>query len=188
MCINKVADYVSKGMINEARQAASALKDFRKTKHTIERNNPLYHKNPFHIYRINNGSMNNGSDYIFKFSKFIAENIAVQMYIDEPYNILQEKNAYFDATHTQVHGFKSFGLWTYHPTMWETIRLASMEMCMENTKNISTFFIFLNEILSDVTGKRDYKFNPRCFMCDEGRANYNAIKNVYDEEFCAEGV
>ena len=44
MCINKVTDYVSKGMINEARQAASALKDFRKTKHTIERNNPLYHE------------------------------------------------------------------------------------------------------------------------------------------------
>ena len=44
MCINKVADYVSKGMINEARQAASALKDFRKTKRTIERNSPLYHE------------------------------------------------------------------------------------------------------------------------------------------------
>ena len=44
MCINKVADYVSKGMINEARQVASALKDFRKTKWTIERNNPLYHE------------------------------------------------------------------------------------------------------------------------------------------------
>ena len=44
MCINKVADYVSKGMVTEARQAASALKDFRKTKHTIERSNPLYHE------------------------------------------------------------------------------------------------------------------------------------------------
>ena len=66
--------------------------------------------------------MNIGSDYIFKFSTFIAENIAVQMDIDEPYNILQEENPYFDATHTQVHGFKSFGLWTYHPTMWETER------------------------------------------------------------------
>ena len=73
------------------------------------------------------------------FSKFIAENIAVWMDIDGPYNILQEENAYFDATHTQVHGFKLFGLWTYHPTMWETIRLASMEMCTENTKDISTF-------------------------------------------------
>ena len=44
MCINKVADYVSKGMVTEARQAASALKDFRKTKRTIERSDPLYHE------------------------------------------------------------------------------------------------------------------------------------------------
>ena len=139
MCINKVADYVSKGMVTEARQAASALKDFRKTKCTIERSNPLYHEDlnsfdavgilkkkmdetdPFHIYRINNRSMNNGSDYVFKFLRFIAENIAVCMDINEPYNILQEENAYFDATHTRVHGFKSFGLWTYHPTMHQMI-------------------------------------------------------------------
>ena len=95
---------------------------------------------PFHIYRINNGSMNNGSDYVFKFSKFIAENIAVCMDINEPYNILQEENAYFDTTHTRVHGFKSFGLWTYHPTMHETIRLASMEMRSKNMNDISTFY------------------------------------------------
>ena len=44
MCINKITDYVSKGMINKARQVVSALKDFRKTKCTIERNNPLYHE------------------------------------------------------------------------------------------------------------------------------------------------
>ena len=44
MCINKVADYVSKGMVTEARQAASALKYFRKTKRTIKRSNPLYHE------------------------------------------------------------------------------------------------------------------------------------------------
>ena len=41
--------------------------------------------------------MNNGSDYVFKFSRFIAENIAVHMDIDQPYNILQEENAYFDT-------------------------------------------------------------------------------------------
>ena len=73
MCINKVADYVSKGMVTEARQAASALKDFKKTKHTIERSNPLYHEDlnsfdavgilkkkmdetdPFHIYVMDHG-------------------------------------------------------------------------------------------------------------------------------------
>ena len=54
-----------------------------------------------------------------------------------------------------------------------------MEMRSENTEDISTFFVLLNEVLREVTGKEDYMFNPRCFMCDEGGANYNAIKNVW---------
>ena len=115
--------------------------------------------------------MNNGSDYVFKFLRFIAENITVCMDINKPYNILQEENAYFDAMHTRVHGFKSFGLWTYHPTMHQMIQLASMEMQSENTNDISTSFMLLNEVLREVTGKEDYMFNLRCFMCDEGVAN-----------------
>ena len=40
-----------------------------------------------------------------------------------------------------------------------------------------------NEILQKVTGKPDYKFNPRYFMCNEGDTNHKAIKYVYGEEF-----
>ena len=61
-------------------------------------------------------------------------------------------------------------------------------MQSENMNDISTFFMLLNEVLREVTGKEDYMFNPRCFMCGEGGANYNAIKKVYGEEFCAERV
>ena len=63
-----------------------------------------------------------------------------------------------------------------------------MEMQSEKTNDISTFFMLLNEVLREVTGKENYMFNPRCFMCGEGGANYNAIKKVYGEEFCAESV
>ena len=65
-------------------------------------------KDEFYIYRINNGSMNESSDYVFKSSKVMAE-LAIQMDVEGPENILQEENAYFDATHTRVHGFKSLG-------------------------------------------------------------------------------
>ena len=53
--------------------------------------------------------------------------LAIKMDIDGDENIMQTENAYFDATH-RVHGFKSFGLWVYHPSMWRILCLASMEI------------------------------------------------------------
>ena len=44
--------------------------------------------------------------------------LAIKMDIDGDEDIMQTENAYFDATHSRVHGFKSFGLWVYHPSMW----------------------------------------------------------------------
>ena len=61
--------------------------------------------------------------------------------------------------------------------------LAGMEIWTENTADI-TFFCLFNEILSQVRGKQVYKFNPRCFVCDEAGTNYNAIRHIYGEEYC----
>ena len=108
--------------------------------------------------------------------------LTVQMDVIGPENILQQENAYFDVTHTCVHRLKSLGLWLYHPTMRKIIRLASMDIRTENTKDIALFFTMFNVILQKVTGKPDYKFNPRYFMCDEGRTNHKAIKYVYGED------
>ena len=94
--------------------------------------------------------------------------LAVQMDVNGPENILQVENAYFDATHIHVHGFKSLGLWLYHPTMRKTIRMASMNIRTENSKDIALFFTLFNEILQKVTGKPEYKFNPWYFLCDKG--------------------
>ena len=55
-------------------------------------------KDEFYIYKINNGSMINCSDYVFKSSRVMAE-VAVQMDVTGPENILQQENAYFDVTH-----------------------------------------------------------------------------------------
>ena len=43
--------------------------------------------------------------------------MAIQMDQDGQENLLQMENAYFDATHSHVHGFKTIGLWLVHPAM-----------------------------------------------------------------------
>ena len=139
-------------------------------------------KDEFNVYRINNGSMNNCSDYVFKSSRVMAE-LTVQMDVTGPENILQQENTYVGVTHTHVHGFKSLGLWLYHPILRKIIRLASMDIRTENTKDIALCFTMFNEILQKVTGKPNYKFNPRYTMYNGGGANHKAIKYVYGEEF-----
>ena len=69
-----------------------------------------------YIYRINNSNCYDGCNYVFKSSRKMVE-LTLKMDIDSDKNIVQTGNAYFNATHSQVHGFKSFGLWVYHPFM-----------------------------------------------------------------------
>ena len=47
---------------------------------------------------------------------------AIRMDVNGGEDGLQKENAYFDATHTRVHGFKSFALWLIHGPMWEMLR------------------------------------------------------------------
>ena len=142
----------------------------------------LDEEDKFYIYYINNGSLNGSSDYVFKTSCEMALR-AIRMDVNGEEDRLQKENAYFDATHTRVHGFKSFTLWLIHGPMREMLRLASMEMRSENTYGISIFFTLFNEVL-----EQGYKFNLRCFMCDEGGTNYRAVREVYGEEFCRDWV
>ena len=58
-------------------------------------------KDEFYIYRLNNGgSMNDSSDYVLKSSKIMAE-LAIQMDMEGPDNILQEANSYSNTTNTK---------------------------------------------------------------------------------------
>ena len=141
-------------------------------------------KDPFYIYRIGNQNLGGGTDYVFKSSRKMAQ-MALNMDIDGEPNILQMENAYFDATHTQVYGFKSLGLWLIHPVMKKILRSVSMELWSENHKDIALFFSLFNKILSTVSGVPSYKFNPRYFVCDEAGANYRAITELYGAEFSA---
>ena len=141
----------------------------------------------FYVYRINNGSLNGGSDYVFKSSREMAQ-LIIRMDVNGPEDGLQKENAFFDAMHTRVHDFKSFALWLIHGPMHEMIHLASMEMRTENSEDITVSFRLFNEVLKKVSGIPNYKFNPCCFLCDEGGANYKAVKIVYGEEFCRDRI
>ena len=145
-------------------------------------------RDPFYIHRINNGKLDSGTDYVFKSSREMAL-LAIKMDVNnEEETGLQNKNAFFDVIHCRVFGFKSFALWLVHSSKREMICLTSMEMCTENVEDIMLFFRLFNEILQKVTGNDKYKFNPRCFLCDEAGANYKTIKLVRGEEFCKQRV
>ena len=103
-------------------------------------------------------------------------------------NPLQLENCYFDAMHKCIQGFKSLGMWTFHPAIKKILCLASIEFCSENTSDITQFFSFFSEIVAKEKKVPGYKFNPRCFICDEGRYNYNAITQVCGEDFCNERI
>ena len=114
--------------------------------------------------------------------------LAIHMDVNGPSHGLQEENAYFDATHTRVHGFKTFVLLFHHSPMRKSICLATMEMRSENSTDIAIFFNLFNQILQEITGVEGYMFNPRCFLCGEGGANYKAVQLVYGDEFCKSKV
>ena len=199
MGVAEVCSFIDKGDFNEASQVAGHWVDRRYAKRIVEKANPnasIDHnsfdavgilkreadkKDPFYIYKIGNKNYGDPCDFVFKSSRKMAE-IAIQMDrkgTDE--SRLQLENAYFDATHTRVHGFKSMGLWYLDPAMAEMHRLASMELRTEASDDIALFFQLFNEILATVKEEPGYKFQPRYFVCDESAANRKAIREVYGE-------
>ena len=83
-------------------------------------------KDPYLIYQISNGAMNNSSDYVFKSSQKGAE-VALLMDVDaDPPNAWQTQNAYFDATHT-------------HTSTW--------------IQNISTLYVPPSNVQNDLVGR-----------------------------------
>ena len=63
--------------------------------------------------------------------------LAIKMDVNnEEETDLQNENAFFNATHCRLFGFKSFALWLVHSSMREMIHLASIEMCTDNAEDI----------------------------------------------------
>lgn len=138
---------------------------------------------PFYIYKINNGSLNDQPSFVFKTSTY-AGNMAIEMdYTDESNtSVLKEECVYVDAMHSRVEGYKTLTAWVYNPIVLKVMRLATMEVERENTESLVLFFRLFNEVLRKIKGQDDYKFNPCQFFVDEAGSNMNAIQRVFGSE------
>ena len=168
--------YYQKGESDTAEVSTQSIEAVVEVKKGSDELDKLY------IYEVNNSKMNSLPDFVVKSSSKILE-IAVEMDVDGPSNILQDEDSYFDGCHSRCKDFISFGLWVRHPSMRRIIKLAGMETRKEDTEAITIFFSKLNEMLQKVTKRKDYKFNPRHIMMDEAGANFSALKNVFGQEF-----
>ena len=156
---DRVGKLVAEGRFEEAKQEAMIWLDKKMAKKVINSNNPIFSMDEnsfdavgilksetdkadeFYIYRINNGRLNGSSDYVFKSSRQMAL-LALKMNVNNEEDTgLQEENAFFDAMHMQVFGFRSLGLWLVHSSMREMIHLASMEIRSENSEHSNIFYV-----------------------------------------------
>ena len=86
----------------------------------------------FHIFRMNNSSLNDLPDFVIKSSSTILP-MALEMDQEGDKNALQEEDAFFDGSHSRCTGYISLGLWVHHPALRRVIRLVSMEVKSEST-------------------------------------------------------
>ena len=80
---------------------------------------------PFYIFKVNCQSINGEPSYIFKCSQ-MAAHLAIKMDMDMQggtKSSMTEEYAFLDAMHTQVKGFKTLTLWTYHPGIRRVMHL-----------------------------------------------------------------
>ena len=111
----------------------------------------------FHIFKINNGNMNDMPDFVVKSSSAILK-MALDMDQDAEPNVLQEEDAFFDGSHSRCTGYISLGLWVHHTSMRKVFRLVSMEVKSESTENLVLFWKMVNEMLQKV-GKKGDQYN-----------------------------
>ena len=73
-------------------------------------------KDPFLIYRVNDGNMNDIPDLVFKSGREMLL-LAHEMNQGGPDNPLKHEVAYFDGSHSRCTGFITLGLFVLHPGM-----------------------------------------------------------------------
>ena len=147
-----------------------------------------HNSDPYWIYKINQRKYTNDPDYVFMTSTVCAK-IGLEMDISSSdTHPLVEEPCYFDGVHGRLKGMMSLALWVYHPGLGGVVRLANMYTEKENLKCIQLFWELWNEVLQDLSGDSDYKFNPCYFMSDEAGANMNAVEAVFGEHIRQERV
>ena len=135
---------------------------------------------PYLIYKLNDGTLNDEISFVFKTSRCAAQ-LALEMDYQDPENrsCLREEPVYCDTMHSRVENYKNITAWVKNPITRSVMRIATMEAMHEDTPTMILFFNLLNEVLQKVSGKPKYKFNPSRFYVDEAGANKNAISRVF---------
>lgn len=135
------------------------------------------------IYQIHDQNMSgSGISFIFKSSKRMA-NLMINMDQDQPLDSpLKEEPVYFDGMHKRCVGWKTLTSWVYHMASRKLMRLATCEVKGETSESCAQFWKLVNQMLREVTKKKNYKFNPKYFIVDEAGANFNGIQEVFGEE------
>ena len=148
-----------------------------------ELRNQLKSFDPYLIYKLNDGTLNDEISFVFKTSRCAAQ-LAFEMYYQDPENrsCLREEPVYCDTMHSRVENYKNITAWVKNPITKAVMRIATMEAMHEDTPTMILFFNLLNEVLQKVSGKPKYKFNPCRFYVDEAGCNKNAISRVFGRD------
>ena len=138
---------------------------------------------PYLIYKLNDGTLNDEISFVFKSSRCAAQ-LALEMDYQDPENrsCLREEPVYCDTMHSRVENYKNITAWVKNPITRAVMRIATMEAVHEDTPTMILFFNLLNEVLQKVSGKPKYKFNPCRFYVDEAGCNKNAISRVFGRD------
>ena len=139
-----------------------------------------YKKNDkFLIYRMNDRTQNNQPTFVFKTSSISLE-IAKNMTRDKNH-YLSNVFAYFDGNEKRTKRMTVLTLSVYHPLLRKQIILATMDCESENKDNCELFWRTWNDALADF--QAGLIFDPAGVILDERGCNWNALKEVYGEDF-----
>ena len=139
-------------------------------------------ENPLHIFKINDKKLNGKQSFVFKSSTPMAR---IALLIDQNNKVktpFQDAVAFMDGLHSRVVDYITLALWAHNLVIHHLQCIACMECESENTENITTFLMLVNEMLRQVKGDPNYMWAPKCIMADENGANKNAIGNVFGED------
>ena len=83
---------------------------------------------PYPIFKINDGTLNDEISYVFKSSKCAAQ-LAIEMDCEDIDNrsCLREEPVYCDTMHLRVDGYKNITAWVKNPITRSVMRIATME-------------------------------------------------------------
>ena len=107
---------------------------------------------PYLIYKLNDGTLNDEISFVFKTSRCAAE-LALEMDYQDPENrcCLREEPVYCDTMHSHVENYKNITAWVKNPITRAVMRIATMEAMHKDTPTMILFFNLLNEVLQKVS-------------------------------------